>query len=215
MPTKLPNKTKSKTSAKPQIKAVVFDFGGVLIIDNEIVIEKKYGFDKLPKATKEYYKNYLYYVESGNGSIQKLYQITKEVFKYPGSAKDIETLIIEAPLIKPMWALAQALRKGYKVAILTNNKKQFPQRTAKYLKISLKGISVFNSAYIGMRKPSAEIFKYTAKKLSVKPNQMVFIDDIAKNIKGAKAVGINTIHFTGNVNKVHQALKKLGVAVRI
>jgi putative hydrolase of the HAD superfamily len=51
------------------------------------------------------------------------------------------------------------------------------------------------SAEVGMRKPSAEIFHYMLHQMKAAPDETVFVDDFLDNIRGAAAVGINTVHF--------------------
>jgi 2-haloacid dehalogenase len=45
------------------------------------------------------------------------------------------------------------------------------------------------------RKPFPEFYNILFQRYNVKPEQTVFIDDNVKNIVGAKAVGLHTIHF--------------------
>lgn len=198
-----------------KIKAVVFDWGDVIIKDGELVLEKKYKLHSKHKAAQLRYKNYLDHVERGHGTIKKLDQIMKEVLGFPGSTDEIDRIILEAPLIQPMWKLLSRLKKKYKVAILSNNKRHYPEISAKSAGLSLKGIPVYNSANIGIRKPHPGIYKYLLHKLKLKPGEIIFIDDKIKNINAAKALGIRGIQFTGNIRKLLLALKKLGVEAKI
>lgn len=52
------------------------------------------------------------------------------------------------------------------------------------------------SGEVGMRKPDAEIFYYTAKLVGVPPRQCVFVDDLAHNVAAAKRLGFLAIHHT-------------------
>jgi putative hydrolase of the HAD superfamily len=49
---------------------------------------------------------------------------------------------------------------------------------------------VIISGEVGMRKPDAEIYHHTLELLKVKPNESVFVDDLAHNIKGAAELGM-------------------------
>jgi epoxide hydrolase-like predicted phosphatase len=55
-------------------------------------------------------------------------------------------------------------------------------------------VTIF-SAEVGMRKPSAEIFHFMLHRMKAAPEETVFVDDSLDNIRGAVAVGINTVHF--------------------
>ncbi len=53
------------------------------------------------------------------------------------------------------------------------------------------------SAHEGVVKPDPEIFHILMKRNSLRAEECVFIDDSPKNVDGAKAVGMDAIHFTG------------------
>jgi epoxide hydrolase-like predicted phosphatase len=50
------------------------------------------------------------------------------------------------------------------------------------------------SGEVGMRKPEPEIFRLTAERLGLAPEQCVFVDDLRPNVRGATAVGMVGIH---------------------
>jgi putative hydrolase of the HAD superfamily len=47
-----------------------------------------------------------------------------------------------------------------------------------------------------MRKPSPEIFALALERSGTRPDETVFVDDLAGNCAGARAVGWTAIHFT-------------------
>jgi HAD superfamily hydrolase (TIGR01509 family) len=51
----------------------------------------------------------------------------------------------------------------------------------------------FISGDLGLRKPSAEIYRLAADRLGVRPQEVVFVDDRLRNLDAAKAVGFNTV----------------------
>ena len=51
------------------------------------------------------------------------------------------------------------------------------------------------SAEVGLAKPGAEIFHLALEKLGVRPAEAVFLDDFIANVEGARAVGMQAIHF--------------------
>lgn len=52
------------------------------------------------------------------------------------------------------------------------------------------------SAEVGVEKPDARIFQIALEKLGVAASESVFLDDFAENITAARALGMQTIHFT-------------------
>ncbi len=55
-------------------------------------------------------------------------------------------------------------------------------------------VKVF-SCIEGVIKPDRKIYEITLKKLGVKPEEVVFVDDKEENVKAAQDIGINTILF--------------------
>jgi putative hydrolase of the HAD superfamily len=55
---------------------------------------------------------------------------------------------------------------------------------------------VVDSAFVGMRKPDAEIYELTLERLgSPATQECLFIDDIEANIDAARALELNAVHF--------------------
>ncbi|MHB2023786.1 MAG: HAD family hydrolase [Mycobacteriales bacterium] len=53
--------------------------------------------------------------------------------------------------------------------------------------------AVVISGEVGMRKPEPAIYLYAAERIGLAPEQCVFVDDLVANVKGASAVGMQTV----------------------
>lgn len=60
---------------------------------------------------------------------------------------------------------------------------------------------------VGVSKPNKDIFLSLLKKLKVKPEQCLYIDDYIKNIDAAKELGMETIQFISARDLKKQLLK--------
>jgi putative hydrolase of the HAD superfamily len=49
------------------------------------------------------------------------------------------------------------------------------------------------SSVVGMRKPDPRIYQLTCRDLGVEPAQTAFLDDIGRNLKAARVLGMTTI----------------------
>ena len=67
---------------------------------------------------------------------------------------------------------------------------------------------IFISAEMGVAKPDARIYEMVLKKLSVAPDETVFVDDFIENIEAARELGMHGIHFQ-DVEKAMGELKEL------
>lgn len=106
-------------------------------------------------------------------------------------------------------AVAKRLRKKYKLFLLSN---QLAFKTD-YLKKNFD-FSAFDGLFfsneLGVIKPKKEIFELILKKIGKKAGECIFVDDYLPNIKTAKKMGFNTIHFK-DAEKLKSELKKLGI----
>ncbi|MGY4570625.1 HAD family phosphatase [Bradyrhizobium pachyrhizi] len=70
--------------------------------------------------------------------------------------------------------------------------------------------NVFLSSSIGFRKPDAEAYDHVVKAIGVPASRILFFDDLAANIEGARARGLHAIHVT-STDDVARALTALGI----
>ncbi len=73
--------------------------------------------------------------------------------------------------------------------------------------------AIVDATHTGILKPDRRAYQACVDELGVKPGDCVFVDDQAKNVKGARDAGMQSVHF--NVQTPHksyrQALSLLGV----
>ena len=91
--------------------------------------------------------------------------------------------------------------KGYGIYILSNASDKFYEYFQRWKKLDyFTGYVV--SCDIHMLKPSEEIYKYLLNKYKLKAEECLFIDDIEKNIEGAKKVGMKAEIFKHNYDEI-------------
>lgn len=93
-----------------------------------------------------------------------------------------------------MLTAIRALRKrGLAVGALTNN--WASPREERSASDVLRGeFDVYvESSVVGMRKPDPRIYLHACEALKVAPGEAIFLDDIGRNLKAARALGMTTI----------------------
>jgi len=105
--------------------------------------------------------------------------------------------------------LAQLSARGVEMHALSNYPEWYAwieERLAlsRYLKWT------FVSCHTRLRKPDPAAYESAAKQLGLPPEQVLFIDDRAKNCDAARATGMQAIHFEGNVQALERALRESG-----
>ena len=69
---------------------------------------------------------------------------------------------------------------------------------------------IFLSSAIGLRKPDAAAYDHVVKAIGVPASRIVFFDDLAENIDGARACGLTAVHVTSPDDVAH-TLAALGI----
>jgi len=211
-----------------KIKAIIFDVGGVLQTEKSSKMFGKYlagvhGYivDKLDMALDSWFdaidtpygKSFVGELDdkkvieliSSNLGISK----RKLIGVYMGAMKK------NFSKNKELYKLAVDLRKkGFITGILSDQwvlskRVLIPKKDTKKFDI------VIISDEVGLRKPNPQIYKLLMKKLkeknkTIKPSEVVFIDNRKYNLKPAREIGIKVILFKSNVQLIRD-LKKLKV----
>ncbi len=167
------------------IKAIIFDFFGVLCSDeywNSIKGEGSVSEEFIDLANnvslgKISWKEFVSQISAKTGKSEQ------ELIEGYASQK-----------LNPQFlALVDQLRKRYKTAVLSNASRETFNMLTKDVPVSRLFNEVIVSSDIGLIKPDPRIFQYALSKLLVNPEEVVFIDDSSKYIYAAKDLGMHTI----------------------
>jgi putative hydrolase of the HAD superfamily len=71
--------------------------------------------------------------------------------------------------------------------------------------------AVVISAQVGLRKPEAPIYDLTTKKLGLRPEDCVFVDDTPANLVAARQLGMAAVHFTGAPSDLGEIERLIGI----
>jgi putative hydrolase of the HAD superfamily len=189
------------------IRNIIFDLGGVLLdIDFNKTREafQAQGFHDFDDYYQQAYSSpFFSEFEQGKISPASFYE----------GIRNIASLSLSDAEIKGSWnALLldfrnesmnylATLRKDYPVFLLSNTNEAHHQEFAGRYREEFDGGNFddnFDKAYyshvIHLVKPGPESYLYITKENSLDPAETLFVDDTLKNIDGAKAVGMQTLH---------------------
>ena len=203
------------------IAAVVFDIGGV-VQDSPLHAIARYererglppnAINRVVVAAGE--EGAWARLERGELTVQSFCAPFEADCRARGVAIDGRVLmerISEASVPRPR--MLEAIRRlraaGLRVAALPNNwVAETPGATAsETMKARLTAhFDVFvESAVVGLRKPDPRIYALVCDKLGLPPARVAFLDDIGRNLKPARELGMATI----KVDDPEQALRELG-----
>ena len=186
------------------IKTVIFDIGNVLVHFRwrELYVELGYTGEKFERIADATVRN-PWWEEFDKGLMT-----TEEVIdRFAERAPEYRTEISEIYEPKNLGELVrlydyaipwiQELKAdGYRVCILSNWSK--PAYDAN-LDTNLRFLSEVDGALMsfqeGIIKPDRKIYELICSRYDIDPKEAVFLDDNAANIEGARAFGLNAIHF--------------------
>lgn len=90
-----------------------------------------------------------------------------------------------------MLALLRAVRTQVPAVVLSNGTTRL-RRDLYALDLTDEFDRIFNTAEIGVAKPEPGAFLHVLDELGRRPDEVVFIDDLAANVDGARSVGIRS-----------------------
>jgi putative hydrolase of the HAD superfamily len=103
---------------------------------------------------------------------------------------------------------ALSLRSRYKTAILSNAWPEARRMLENKYKVTPYFDLIMISAEERVAKPDPAIYQAAARRLGVRPQECVFVDDFPENIQGALQAGMQAVQFM-NTDQVLAELKAL------
>jgi putative hydrolase of the HAD superfamily len=208
-----------------RIEAIVSDFGGVLtssLADSFVGVLDRSGvsLEELGKAmaaiAERAGSNPLFELETGRLSeAEFMGSLEDELSARRGSPVELDGfgeryfrhLQPNEPLIDYMRELRD---RGYKLAICTNNVREWEARWRAMLPVDEIFDVVVDSAFVGSRKPEPRIYEVTLERLGTSPAATLMIDDVDVNCEAARRLGIKAIQF----RSTDQAIEAIEAALR-
>lgn len=193
------------------IKAVIFDFGGV-ILDSPLqrfrALEDQL---KVPSGTIAKINMCNHDVNAWarfeRGEIDR--EDFVELFEYEAQQMGYQipahTLLdaMRGRLVPEMIEAISSLRGRFRLGLLTNNF-PLPSNTDWLKEVAHHFDVVVQSSLVSMRKPEPEIYLYTCRLLNVAPPEAIFLDDLGVNLKSARALGMHTIKVSSPVTAIEE-----------
>jgi putative hydrolase of the HAD superfamily len=91
--------------------------------------------------------------------------------------------------------MAQLRAQGYRMALVTNNVREWESRWRALAPVDDIFELVIDSAFVGVRKPDPEIYELALQGLGVAGEECLFVDDLERNCVAARALGMATVTY--------------------
>ena len=200
------------------IRVVIFDMGKVLVwFDNAIFFRKLAALAGIPEErVREAAHVKLELVRSFDRGEVSPAEFKARVCSALGLSlaygdfyaifNDVFTLIPENAAI-----LHRLKAAGFKTILLSNTD---PERFG-FLRKAFPELKVFDGTVLSyevkLLKPEPAVYREALRRAGARPEECVFIDDMAVNIEAARALGIPSIHYARGTTDLEGELKKLGL----
>ncbi len=200
------------------IKAIVFDFGGVLMRTEDHTgrrqWEARLGLSEYELDQTVFHSEAANRATVGDEPEAAIWQNVAAVFKLtPEQLDALQTDFwsgdrLDADLV----SLLGSLRPRYQTAILSNYWPNGRELIGRVNGLEQVVDVIFISSEERLAKPDARLYQRVTERLGVTPEEVVLVDDFAANIDGARAAGWQTIHYQAGMN-MRAALEQLGVVI--
>lgn len=94
-------------------------------------------------------------------------------------------------------------RATHRIAMLSNSFVGAREREEERYRFSELCELIVYSHEVGVKKPDERIYRVTLDRLGLRPDEVVFVDDVAPNIEAASAIGLHTVHFQETAPALH------------
>ena len=191
------------------IKAVLWDFGGVILtspFDAFRQFEERCGlppdFLRRVNSTNPHSNAWACF-ERGEVDAERfgeLFLTESTALGHAVHGRDLLPLI--SGEVRPrMVAALQLVKTKYKIACLTNNMPLghgpamavSPDKAKAVAEVMALFDAIVESSKVGVRKPEPAFYERACGLLDIKPDEAVFLDDLGINLKPAAAMGMKTI----------------------
>lgn len=187
------------------IEAIIFDYFGVISSDDYWTFV---GADKNDAVAN---KEFVQLTNRVNlGSLHWMEFINYVSQKTGKTVEDVIAMYQAEGINPQVLALVRSCKANYLTAVLTNAHHEYVEPL--FVEAGFYNIfdKIIISSRVGVVKPDKRIFEFTLQQLAITAHQALFIDDIERNVEGARAIGMTGIVYK-DVNQLRQELNKLGI----
>lgn len=182
------------------IRAVLFDFGGVISsspFDAFARYERDHGlpegFLRLVNSTSPDTNAWarLERTELDPAAFDLAFATESEALGHLVPGADVLALLagdVRSEMVEAVRRCGERLATG----LLTNNVRRAPDDPRADALFALFDV-VVESSVVGVRKPEQRFYELACEQLAISPTEAVFLDDLGINLKPARAMGMTTI----------------------
>ncbi|HLH61758.1 MAG TPA: HAD family phosphatase [Ktedonobacteraceae bacterium] len=186
------------------IKAVIFDFGGVMGIREDWSRhrkwEKRLGLREKELSEKVYLSEVGNRATIGQATTEEVWQqVVRDFGLDTEQARELRRDFEAAELFnEELASFLRSLRPRYKTAILSNAWFGAREIFTETYKLDDMVDVIIVSYEEGLAKPDPRIFQLVCERLHARPSEIIFVDDWPPHVQAASALGMKGIVYQTN-----------------
>jgi len=202
----------------PQISAIFWDVGGVLLTNAWDRAQRERALEQFKLDQEEFHDRHEMVVSSlERGKIGFDKYVDRTIFYRPRPfAREVfkDYVFSLSQPYREVLALAEELAKSGRYFMATINNESRELNLYRIQTFGLREIfSVFvSSCFVGLRKPEEGIYRLALEITQKLPGDCCFIDDRALNLECARQMGMHTVEMQ-DVEQLRRELRKLEVHI--
>jgi epoxide hydrolase-like predicted phosphatase len=183
------------------IKAIIFDLGGVLLRTADFsprdTLAARLGMSRHKLEEFVFGGESGDWVQRGEITVREHWENLRNQINYsPQDFKELlDKFFTQDELDEQLIDYVRWLHKSYKTALLSNAWDNLRQVIAERWHFEDAFDTMIISAEVKLVKPDPRIFQLALDRLGVEASQTIFIDDMQRNVEGARAMGLQGIRF--------------------
>lgn len=215
------------------IRVVISDFGGVLtnpLLESFVAYQDTTGIslellgEAMADIAVETGHHPLFELEKGKLPERDFLDQLGEAIAARGGPREhvvqfTDVYFANLHVNQPMVDYLESLKETHRLAMLTNNVREWEPRWRSMLPVDELFELVVDSAFVGTRKPEPEIYAITFGRLKDLPglsqletSECVLVDDVELNCDAAREFGLRAVHFHNAAQAANELDDLLGRA---
>jgi putative hydrolase of the HAD superfamily len=208
------------------VRAVISDFGGVLttpLLGSFLAFQDETGISAetlgraMQRIAERDGEHPLFELERGRLTEAEFLDLTRaELASELGHEPELHRFSeIYFEALDPNQSMIDLMRdlgrRGYRMALLTNNVREWEPLWRAMLPVDEIFEVVVDSAFVGIRKPDPEIYRLTVERIGggLAPQDCLFVDDVEHNVAAARQLGMTAVQFRSS----NQAIAEIEAAL--
>ena len=190
------------------IRAVIFDFGGVLVRTEDPsgrrVWEQRLGLAPNGLANAVFNSDIAHAATRGLVPAAQIWEHVAQTFNLDEPTLEaLQTAFWSGDRVdRALIDYIQQMRPAYKTAILSNAWSNGRRVIGIDYGLADTFDEMIISAEEGLAKPDVRIYQVAAARLGVAPHEAIFVDDFSENVAGAQAAGMHGVHFRSRAQAI-------------